>query len=765
MLNRRGRSFLLLIFVGLTIVSAIGLSKLSFAFNFEAFLPEDDPDIVFYNEFKSQFQSGSNSVLVGVKNEGGVFEKEFLEEVAKFTRCARRLPLATEAYSLTNIRDYLYDPSAPMMLPVLDFRGSEDLEADSARIMGDQRWPGNFISRNGDMLIVHISTPSERTQTEENWFNESLTALIAEFGWENQTHVVGYPIFHYTMLNYQTTEFGTYTLIATLVMLTCMALLFRRFWGTVVAFFSVMLGLIIFFGFLGWIGRPIDLMATLYPVLMVIVGTSDVVHIMTKYVEELHRGMAKADALRVTIREIGLATFMTSLTTAIGFLSLLTSNMPPIRNFGLFAAVGVFMAFGTVILLTTALVSWFSADQLMRPRKVKPFSRTLGLFKRTTHRFPRAIAWGTLVFIVVTSLAASQSSLSLTNVRDFPLRSQVKADFLAIDEALGGVNTLDMALQVLPEGRSLFEVETQRELRRLENYLLDLPETGPVTSPLTMFRILHYSLNYLNPDSLAIVENQVVFDQEQEMAGDFMRNELGFVLSEDGRSAWMYTKIPDIGSGPVMDIKEEVSEFAEAELEPGLFRLTHTGARHIFDKHQELLVISLLKSLGLAFLLVSIFMGLIFRNFRVVIISLIPNIIPLLATAALIGALGLELDPKIAIVFTVAFGIAVDDSIHFLSRFKLERDKGQTNAEAISATFDETGRAIIITTLILFAGFGTLLGSAFPPTLIIGLLLSLTLIVALVADFLLIPVLIRWLLKDQVKVEEEVEKPMPVQQR
>ena len=131
-----------------------------------------------------------------------------------------------------------------------------------------------------------------------------------------------------------------------------------------------------------------------------------------------------------------------------------------------------------------------------------------------------------------------------------------------------------------------------------------------------------------------------------------------------------------------------------------------------------------------------------------VFISMVTNVVPLGVTAGLIGLLGFEFDPKVAIVFTVAFGIAVDDSIHFLARFKLERSKGKKVEDAIHATFMETGKAIVITTLILFFGFSILLFSAFPPTYTIGLLLSVTLLVALIADFLLLPVLLRWMIKD-----------------
>lgn len=746
MLSKRGRTFLLIAFTVLTFLSVIGLTRLQFQFNFEAFLPEDAPDITFYDRFKEHFEPGSNSVIVGLRPEGPVFEKEFLKEAADFTRCASQLPLVEDAYSLPTMEDYYYDPLIPLRLPVLDYAESNDLRVDSVAIMSDPRWPGNLISYDGRMLVVHLATAPKRGQEEEDWFNTAIWDLLEEHGWAERAHVIGYPVFHQVMVKSQTSEFGLYTFLAALVMLLCMALLFRRFWGTLIAFFSVILGLVFFFGLLGWLGRPIDLMATLFPVLIVIVGTSDVVHIMTKYVDELHRGRPTRDALRITFREIGMATFLTSLTTAIGFLSLLTSDMPPIRSFGIFAAIGVFMAFGTVILLNTALVSWFPANALMRERKKKPFSGFLAGTEMLTRRRPRAIAWGTLVFCGLCLWAASNISLNLTNQRDFPLRSRILADFLALDEALGGVNSLDIAVEVQGD-RSLYDLEVQQELARLEQWFQD-GDYGPVTSPLAFFRLANHAWEGPGARAFHLAPDQETLDRQVRVLTRFAERSMRMLLSEDGRKAWLYVKAKDIGSEELMLRKAEMADWVAAEMPPGMFTFTQTGARHIFDKHQGLLVYSLLQSIGVAFITVSLFMGIVFQNVRVVIISLIPNVVPLLATAGLIGLMGLQLDPKIAIVFTVAFGIAVDDSIHFLTRFKLERGRGLSNEAAVRATFEETGRAIILTTLILFCGFAVLLASSFPPTLTIGGLLALTLVVALVADFLLIPVSIRWLLGD-----------------
>ena len=375
---------------------------------------------------------------------------------------------------------------------------------------------------------------------------------------------------------------------------------------------------------------------------------------------------------------------MTSLTTAIGFLSLLSSRMPPIRSFGLYAAIGVFIAFGSAILLTIAFLPYFSDRHLIRPRRRPLFTSTVNFLESLTFRYPRSIVVGTLLFLLLAVVGAGMTSFNLLTQRDFPRSSKALADFQQIDLKMQGVNTMDIAVRMAGDETRFYALQVLRKLEEFEVYLSSLPETGKVASPLLFFKILNYSFSGLDPAALRLPDSQADLDLMVTKAREYFGDALGTILSEDGRRAWVYVKIPDIGSRNMNQLKSQIQGWTDANLDASVFEIRQTGARHIFDVNQELLVMSLLKSMGIAFVLVSIFMGLIFRDLRIVLISLIPNVVPLIATAGMIGFFGFAMDPKVAIVFTVAFGIAVDDSIHFLSRFKLERDYGNSVDEAIS---------------------------------------------------------------------------------
>ena len=202
----------------------------------------------------------------------------------------------------------------------------------------------------------------------------------------------------------------------------------------------------------------------------------------------------------------------------------------------------------------------------------------------------------------------------------------------------------------------------------------------------------------------------------------------------------------------------QIDTWINNNIDSDVIKVNRTGTGVIIDKNAEYIRRSLLQGLGIAVLIVSVLMAFLFQNWRILIIALVPNIFPLLLAGALIGYLGIELEAGVSIVFAVIFGIAVDDTIHFLSKYKLALNKGLEREEAIKITFVETGKAIVLTSIILFFGFLVMLFSIHPPSVVVGLLISLTLLSALISDLLLIPVMIRWMQPAQQEAIQKGEK-------
>ena len=221
---------------------------------------------------------------------------------------------------------------------------------------------------------------------------------------------------------------------------------------------------------------------------------------------------------------------------------------------------------------------------------------------------------------------------------------------------------------------------------------------------------------------------------------------LNALISDDKEMGRISGRMQDVGTVKADSLRNAMFDWINTNLDTSLFAIKPTGKAVMFDQNNKYFVSSLIRSLGLAFLVVSVVMALLFRNIRMVIIALVPNVFPLLITGTVMGFIGMSLNAATSIIYTIAFGIAVDDSIHFLSKYKIERQRGRTVEEAIQNTIMVTGKALILTTVILFAGYFMLATSDYMATFRVGLLVSITLVTALITDLFLLPVMIRMLI-------------------
>ena len=247
------------------------------------------------------------------------------------------------------------------------------------------------------------------------------------------------------------------------------------------------------------------------------------------------------------------------------------------------------------------------------------------------------------------------------------------------------------------------------------------------------------------PDAYELPETEQRFEQYRRMVEQIPKMNTNVLVSKDKQKARITSRILDMGSDTIKQMGQRIDRWIATNTDSSIVDVKRTGTGLIIDKNAEYVRRNLLQGLGVAILIISILMALLFKNWRMLFISLVPNLFPLILAGALLGYLGIELEAGISIVFAVIFGIAVDDTIHFLSKYKLARVKGLDREAAIMITFRETGKAIILTSIILFFGFLVMLFSVHPPSVTIGLLISLTLLSAVVSDLLLIPLLIRWL--------------------
>lgn len=733
----------------IALISLYGIFQIRFSFDFEQFFPQGDPDLEFFQEFIEDFETDDNFLIIAVERKDGVFEQKFLEDFHDLTVKVKGIPYITESQSITKFEYPIKTPFGITTVPAIHIDNPEKYEADKAKILQDERFVYNLISEDATTLAIFTRTETGMMLEESQDMMAGMDSLMATYSFDDY-HYLGRSYFTEELVEMQFREILISAIVSLFLVGLIMFYIFRRVRGIVIALSSVGLGMLIFMGLMGLWGRELSMMSALYPVLMIIVGTSDVIHIMSKYIDELRKGIDRKTAINTTIREIGMATLLTSVTTAIGFLSLVSSRVVPIREFGVNSAIGVLVAYVTVVCFTTALISMYDVDDLMKiGRGQKFWDKSMNWAYDFTKKFPGRIAITAIAITGLSFYGISKITTNYTIAHNLPIGAKITEDFLFFEKKFTGFRPLEFAV-TMREGNKATDYEVVKEIAKIEDYLrANYPAVRAIASITTLYKSINQAFNRGKAEEYKLPDTEAEFKKQQRFADKIPESSGGIAImvSKDKQKARITSRVLDMGADDLAAAGDEMDTWISANTK--LIDVKRTGTGLIVDKNSVYVRESLMYGLAMAIAIVSILMGFLFKNVRMLFISLIPNIFPLLLAGALLGFLGIDLEAGVSIIFAVIFGIAVDDTIHFLSKYKLARDKGKSIDESLHITFVETGKAIVLTTLILFFGFMIMLFSAHPPSVTVGLLVSLTLFSALIADLMLIPILVRWFMKEK----------------
>ena len=721
---------------------------LKFSFDFEQFFPEGDSDLEFFQDFIKEFETDDNFLLIAVENNPTVFEQDFLKKFHEFTLQVRDLPHVTRVQSLTTMDYPVKTPFGINSIPIIHVNQPSKYDFDKSRILNDKRFVNNFIDEKAQAIVISARTVDAINLSQSKEMIEAYEALLEKFDFE-EVHLLGRAYFQDELVEMQINEIIVSTIISSVLIIFILMFIFRKPIGVWIAMTSIGLGLLYFLGIIGLLGRELNIMAALYPVLMLIVGTSDVIHIMSKYVDELKKGIPKREAMIITIKEIGLATLFTSITTAIGFATLMTSNVRPIREFGMNASMGVIIAYVTVIFLTTSLLSLFSKEQIIKESQGNDFWK--GLMQSwygKTLRNGKLIVGISAVFVALCFYGMSLITMNYTVLSNLPTTAKITDDFLYFEEKFSGFRPIEFAITVKEDNLTADSYEVLKEVSKIEDKLLENDHFRSIVGLTTIYKSLERMNKGNRADAYSFPPDKKSFLKSKRLVDRMGGSEVAMMVSKDKKKTRISTRIADIGAERIKYEGELIDNWINENVDTSLISIKRTGTGLLIDKNAVYIRDNLLSGLGMALLLVSLMMALLFRNLRMLFVALVPNFIPVIFAAALLGYLGIELEAGVSIVFAVVFGIAVDDTIHFLSKYKLARDKNNSVEESIRITFEETGKAITFTTIILFFGFMVMFFSNHPPSVSVGMLISVTLVGALICDLFLLPVLMRWILKD-----------------
>lgn len=716
-------------------------TKLTFNYDFESFFPKGDSDLAYYMNHREKFGKDNTFLLIAAENKPSVYDQTFLNQFDELTKSIKQLEHVTEVVSLTELKNELITPAGIYGVPFIHLNSPEKYTTDSSLITNYPELVNNLISRDAQHLSMMLWVDGVDSKDKNDRLIESIDSLLVNSGLK--THFSGRFKAEHIYVNRMQVELVFFIMCSMVLIVLFLYFTYRSFLGIIIPLFVIMLAVIWSLGTMAVFNKPIDIMTVLLPTIMFVVGMSDVIHLISKYIEELRTGKTKEEAIKTTIKEIGLATFFTSLTTAIGFFTLYSTGIQPVQEFGLFTGIGVFFAFIITLSLLPLILRKLPVDKLITKKENKWDSFLRRLFIWVT-RNKKTISFSTIVLLIIAGIGISSIKIDVKLIDELNEGDPLKDDFIFFENTFSGVRQFDLSIKLKDTTQQLITHETLLELEDLHRYLEDSFGVQASMSPYTLVCAINRSINGGNPDYYSLPNPKELKKQQRILKRAAKSDKLAFYISKDLKEGRLFGRMGDIGSNLV---KTRLEAFNLYKNKYTHLDLKATGSALLIDKSNDNLSTNMLQGLGIAFVIVAIIMGFLYKSIRIILISFIPNIIPLVVIGGLLGFTGIGLKISTAIIFTIAFGIAVDDTIHFMSKLKIELNKGKSKIYALKRTFISTGKAIIQTSLVLSSGFLLLIFSNFNGTYYTGLLVSITLIVAVVADLLLIPVLIVYFYK------------------
>lgn len=754
-LQKKVSKLVLAIIAVLTIVQLFSLSYLKPVYDFNEFFPKSDSAYTFFQGHVERFGQDNSYVLVALENDEGVFQYDFLKRVEQLSHDIRGLDSVERVLSPLDMKDVVIqkDPifrsEIPFEIPFFHLEDTTRLSQDSIYIFNHKELIGAMIAKDAKSFLMLVHVSDYVTGAESELLTNQIIQTVNKYEFDG-SHIAGKIIAETSYISRMMSELVVFVVLGFLLLVFFLWIAFRTGWGIVLPLIVVKLSVIWTMGVMVMLGNDLDIMSLMIPTIIFVVGMSDVIHITSKYLDELRQGLAKKDALAKTMKEVGLATLLTSITTALGFVTLIFTAIKPMQNFGIHTAIGVMLSYLLAFTFYPAILYLLPAPKGVGVKDESFWKKYLNLFFVWIMRNKLLVVGVYIGLMVFSGWGISRIDRNAFLIDEVADTDQLKVDFEYMSEHYSGGRPFELSLKTTNE--SVYTVETIREIEAVEQFLGDTFLLKNPTSILMVIKTLNRAYHGGDNEFYEVPPSNKELKKLIRKSKTIARKDKMMVLvSEDNKYARVSGNIPDVGSVVFLKKKNAFDEFIKAypDLEAEI-----TGSPNLIDLSNHYLSMNMIQGLSIAFVAIAIIMGLLFKSIRVVIISLIPNVVPLLLIGGVMGAFDIRLNMTTAIIFTIAFGIAVDDTIHFMSKFKLELSKGSSMPFAVKTTFMTTGKAIIVTSIILIAGFLTLVTSSFNGMKYTGLLISLTLIFAVISDLVLIPLLVFYLYPKKRKIEE-----------
>jgi predicted RND superfamily exporter protein len=508
--------------------------------------------------------------------------------------------------------------------------------------------------------------------------------------------------------------------------------------------FVVVIGVMWTFGILGLLEYEITVLTALIPPLIIVIGIPNCIFLINKYQHEVNKHGNKAKSLQRVITKVGNATLMTNTTTASGFATFVITQSKLLTEFGTVASLSIMAIFVLCLLIIPIIYSFMPMpkEKHLEHLNRQWINRLGDWIEKTVKHKSITIYSFSLILLITSIIGIYQIETTGSLLEDMPKSAEFFKDIEFYEKEFNGVMPLEILVNTKRK-KGVLKRSTLKRMNELELLIEDIPE---LSKPISIVGLVKYAKQaYYNGNPKYY---QLPTAQENTFILSYAKNTTNDVsllnyVDSTGQYARITTFMKNAEIEKMERIEEQLKEKIAKIFPEDQYEVTLTGKAYLFQKGTRFLIRNLILSLALAIVLISLFMAYMFRSFRMIIISLIPNLLPLLITAGMMGYLGVPIKPSTILVFSIAFGISVDDTIHFLAKYRQELIANHWRIKkSIFAALRETGISMFYTSIVLFFGFSVFITSNFGGTVALGALISGTLLLAMMANLLLLPVLL-----------------------
>ena len=747
------RNIFLVLILSYTLFMGYMSQFVKFNYDFSQTVPDTDEDMMYYNDFKKTFGEDGNVFAVGLKDssifniEKFTLYKNYIKSLESIEGVNGVLGLPTLQILEKNKENKNFT-FKELFSP---FPTSQKHLDSILSIAKNQKFYDNKIT-NQDNALTLLITINKKVLNSKKRDDLMKSLIIKSSLFESESniklHYAGLPYSRYMLAEKVKQELSMLLLVSLIVTSIILFIFFRSYDTVIVPIIIIGIVVVWVFGTLSLLGYKITLLTGLLPPLIVVIGIPNCVYMLNYYHFSIEKIKDKKEALLNVIRTIGLITFITNLTTAVGFLVLATTDIKILTEFGIVAGINVIATFFVSIFLLPSIYLVLPA-----PKSEQTSYLNYSFIKYLINSFINiSFNYRRPVFIL-SSIIVSVSIYGLTKIKsvsylidDVPSESPLMKDLKFFEKNFSGVMPLEIVVDSKMK-KGVQNLNLLKKVNELENFLMD---KDYVSSPISLVSFIKASRQaYYNNNSAyySLPNNRDKNFILRYISDGYQNNASNENISKSfvdslGQKLRISLNVADLGSFKLDSIvnnvfRPEINKvFKNSKAEVRL-----TGTTLTFIKGINFLIENLLQSMLLAFFIISVIMSLLFKNFKMVIISLVPNLIPLIFAGGIMGFFGIPLKPSSALVFSIVFGISVDYSIHFLAKFKNELINNSIEI-SITNTIKQTGKSMIFTSFILFFGFIIFAFSNFGGTIVLGVLTSIILFVAMITNLTLLPSII-----------------------